>query len=267
MKRVGEVLKGRMPPEARREAADPAAGSVCPICQGAGYLRAEVPVGHPLFGRLQPCECLSALEVERHLEELQRFSNIEPFRDKSFGNFDTKMKGVEKAWDAARRFASEPYGWLLLRGPYGCGKTHLAAAIANQALSRRLPSLFTVVPDLLDHLRSTFGPSSEVDYDELFDKVRSTHLLILDDLGTESSTPWAREKLYQILNYRYNCRLPTVITTNREFHQIDERIVSRMTDRDLCVVIDMAGAEDYRQKEKGQRRTRSGARSASRTGR
>ena len=111
---------------------------------------------------------------------------------------------------------------------------------------RQTRVLFAIVPDLLDHLRSTFGPSSEVEYDERFEMIRDVPLLILDDLGTENTTPWAREKLFQIMNYRYNDALPTVITSNRKPEDIDPRIFSRMSDRALCeehIIIDSA---DYR---------------------
>jgi len=64
--------------------------------------------------------------------------------------------------------------------------------------------------------------------------VRSASLLILDDLGTQSATPWAREKLYQIFNYRYNAKLPTVITTSNDLGEMDPRIRSRMLDSRLC---------------------------------
>jgi DNA replication protein DnaC len=60
-------------------------------------------------------------------------------------------------------------------------------------------------------------------------------LLILDDLGTQSATPWAREKLYQIFNHRYTAQLPTVITTASRLDEIDPRIRSRMLDSRLCV--------------------------------
>ena len=90
--------------------------------------------------------------------------------------------------------------------------------------------MFVVVPDLLDHLRATFNPSSGTSYDRLFDEVRSSPLLILDDLGTQSATPWAREKLYQLFNYRYVAELPTVITTSAKLEDIDPRIQSRMLD-------------------------------------
>jgi len=88
--------------------------------------------------------------------------------------------------------------------------SHLAAAIANHRVARGHPALFVVVPDLLDHLRATFNPQSTVTFDQRFEEVRRAPLIVLDDLGTESATPWAREKLYQIFDYRYNARLPTV---------------------------------------------------------
>jgi DNA replication protein DnaC len=64
--------------------------------------------------------------------------------------------------------------------------------------------------------------------------VRTARLLILDDLGTQSATPWAREKLYQIFNHRYTADLPTVITTASRLDEIDPRIRSRMLDSRLC---------------------------------
>jgi DNA replication protein DnaC len=59
---------------------------------------------------------------------------------------------------------------------------------------------------------------------------------VLDDLGTQSATPWAREKLYQILNYRYETRLPTVITTSASLDELDPRIRSRIMDERVCFV-------------------------------
>lgn len=192
------------------------------------------------------------LELQR-FEDLERLSALEPFRDRAFENFDPKVHGVTDAYEVARRFARDPYGWLVLRGGYGSGKTHLAAAIANEALQARAQVLFAVVPDLLDHLRSAFAPNSPVQYDELFEGVRSTHLLVLDDLGTESATPWAQEKLYQIINFRYNYQMPTVVTTNRRLEQIDERILSRLRDQALCRIVEIS-AGDFRSLKPGQRR-------------
>ena len=146
------------------------------------------------------------------------------------------------------------------RGGYGCGKTHLAAAIANVAEQAGQRVVFAIVPDLLDHLRATFAPSSDIAYDALFEKVRESALLVLDDFGAENSTAWATEKLFQLINYRYNYRMPTVITTNhRLLAQMDERIRSRLSDLGLVrhVVIEAA---DYRERHTG-RPARGGSRS------
>ena len=88
--------------------------------------------------------------------------------------------------------------------------------------------LFAVVPDLLDHLRATFDPAKGVDYDERFEQIRRADLLILDDLGTENTTPWAREKLFQIFNHRYNERSATVVTSNHDIYEIEDRVRSRL---------------------------------------
>jgi DNA replication protein DnaC len=86
----------------------------------------------------------------------------------------------------------------------------------------------------LDHLRATFNPQSTVTFYQQFEEVRRISLLILDDLGTESATPWAREKLYQVFDYRYNARLPTVITTATPIEELDPRLATRMLDVSLC---------------------------------
>ncbi len=82
-------------------------------------------------------------------------------------------------------------------------------------------------------------------YDELFERVRRAPLLILDDFGEQATTPWAQEKLYQVINYRYNTRLPTVITTCLSLEEIEPRISSRMVDPRLSLVFNIT-APDYR---------------------
>src|SRR6185503_10674170 len=142
-------------------------------------------------------------------------------------------------------FAAHPQDWIAFSGAYGCGKTHLAAAIANEVTKQGEPALFVVVPDLLDHLRATFNPNSLTPYDKRFDEVRRAPLLVLDDLGTQSATPWAEEKLYQLFNYRYNARLPTVVTTNLGIDDLDPRLASRLGDEGMSEIIDIE-APDFR---------------------
>ncbi len=219
----------------------------CSICKGAGYLRADVPYGHPSFGKPIACECKEAERKAKRRRQLQEMSNLGAFYDKSFRNINTHVTGIQEAFSCAFEFAEDPHGWLLLIGPNGCGKTHLAAAIANKSLEDGALVLFATVPDLLDHLRAAFAPTSKEVYDQLFSRMREAEVLVLDDLGAQQSSPWANEKLFQLLNYRYNSRFPTVITANsRGLQGIDERIRSRLTDASLVTTVILDRAKDYR---------------------
>jgi DNA replication protein DnaC len=236
------------PPTQRVFDGNEQSGAPCPHCGGAGYYTRAVPFGHPHFGVLFPCVCKLAEQERRLQEELAHLSNLKSFRDKTFDRFDPNVPGVRRAYLRAVEYAQQPQGWLILFGGYGTGKTHLAAAIANAVLRRKQRVIFAIVPDLLDHLRATFGPDSPVAYDNRFELIREVSLLILDDLGTENTTPWAREKLYQLINHRYNEVLPTVITSNLAPEAIDGRIFSRMCDPALCQEIIRMNAGDYRQR-------------------
>lgn len=225
----------------------------CPHCGGLGYIVPDVPPAHPSFGRAQPCTCREAEREEARMSSLLKLSQLgmlkectfEAFLQEGLGLTKAKQRNLQTAYDRALAYAQNPQGWLVLKGGYGCGKTHLAAAIANLRLSTGHPVLFVNTPDLLDHLRAAYGPNSASSYDQRFDQVRGAPLLVLDDLGSQSNTDWAQEKLYQIFNHRYNARLPTIITTNEELESIEIRIRSRMVDPSLVQIITIL-APDFR---------------------
>ncbi|MEL7646040.1 MAG: ATP-binding protein, partial [Anaerolineaceae bacterium] len=182
-------------------------------------------IGHPELSSL-------------NLHARKTFESFSLRRDESIPSTDRAT--LTDALDAAQAFARDPQGWLVFIGPYGCGKTHLAAAIGNFHAQLGNPPLMVVVPDLLDYLRAAFAPNSSVSLDQRFEEIRSARLLILDDLGTQSATPWAREKIYQLFNYRYNAELPTVITTVNAPGEMDPRLQSRLSDARLCKVVIMS---------------------------
>ncbi len=238
------------------EESEPSPSSLCPICKGAGFVYADVPVGHSGFGKALPCRCTQEESNRERQNRLQRYSNLGSLTRFTFADLlpegrrgdPVSQEQFKRAYEAAKAFAKDPKGWLVLAGYSGCGKTHLAAAIANERISYGYPSFYITTPDLLHHLRSTFNPDSEIAYGEFFDQVRSTPLLILDDLGVQAGTPWAKEKLDQLLNHRFNNQLPTVIVTITPIEQLEDRIRTRLTDPDLCrayVVKEKPASSEY----------------------
>lgn len=224
----------------------------CPHCQGLGYVRADLPLGHPDFGKLQICVCRKDEVALHSRRRLYAISRLDELKDLTFANFEPRGRvglparqadSLEAAFNQAQQFARTMEGWLLFEGGYGSGKTHLAAAIANFAVSVGLPAIFITVPDLLDELR--FSYRSEEGFEERFEEIRQAPLLILDDFGTQNATEWAQEKLFQILNHRYINKLPLVVTTNLSLDQIEGRIRSRLSDPELVTVLRIL-APDYR---------------------
>ncbi len=227
--------------------------SNCPNCHGLGYVRHELPLHHPDFGKLQICPCRESQITTQIKEHLYKLSHLDELSHLTFDNFiprglfglmPKQADSLERAYNQAYHFSRTLKGWLVLQGNYGCGKTHLAAAVANFAVTIGVPTLFITVPDLLDMLRFAFN-DPEATFENRFEEIRSCQLLIIDDFGTQNATPWAQEKLFQILNYRYINHLPLLITTNLSDQDIDERIRSRMRDPEMVTRATIA-APDFR---------------------
>lgn len=207
-------------------------------------MRRNVPADHPDFGVPVACKCARDESEAKRGDRLAAYAQIGPLSRLTFRNLIERGRSAHprdqeqyrRCVEDARAFAEGPDGWLVLSGTSGCGKTHIAASIVNRLLERGEPALFVVVPDLLDHLRAAYQPAAEVAYDELFDRVRNAPVLVLDDLGTQAQTPWAREKLFQLINHRFNSRLPTVVTTNLHPDEIEDRLRTRLTDAAIARV-------------------------------
>jgi DNA replication protein DnaC len=207
-------------------------------------VRRSLPLGHPDFGKAFPCRCVRDESGDQRLERLQRFSNLRFYLRLTFDNLIPEGRSGDAAnrerfaaaTAAAKEFAANPNGWLVFSGPSGCGKSHLAAAIANRCIQQGTLTLFVGTPDLLDHLRAAYRPDSEVQFDSLFEQLSSVPVLVLDDLGGHSATPWAREKLFQLINQRFVAQMPTVFTTTASLDKLDERLQTRLTDPSLSRV-------------------------------
>jgi len=210
------------------------------------------------YTRLTSPSLSQVLQLEERKDHLLDFTgllSLQLLSSMTFETFDSKRanldlerrQNLEHAFRLARSFAESPDGWIIYQGDNGCGKTHLAAAIANYMIRNGKPVTFVVVPDFLDHLRSTFSPESKTTYDEVFERVKMAPLLVLDDFGEHSTTAWAQEKLYQLINYRYNARLPMVVTMccTLDDEGIESRVSSRLADPKVSLVFNIT-APDYR---------------------
>lgn len=223
----------------------------CEKCGGNGFFYLDVPVTDVRFGKVFPCQCVldrKRIEAITRLREMSGISDVE-LEQWTFEKFDVtrvmpqqgKSKAavvsyMRKAVDLVREFAENPQGWLILQGDVGTGKSHLAFAVANYRIQQAQAVYIAAVPDMLDVLRSAFNDEGDA-FEKRFDLIRSTPLLILDDLGSEKGSDWANERLYMIFNYRYQKRLPMLITTNDSLAlgtKIDRRIISRMSEGSLA---------------------------------
>jgi DNA replication protein DnaC len=213
----------------------------CPVCDDARWLNVDAPVGSPDFGTVVPCECQERVWGAHTRNRLRDYSDLGPLERMTFESMEpTGREGFvdpptfRRARDAAQTYSHDPMGWLIITGPSGTGKTHLAAAIANRLIADNRPAKFVSVPDLLDHMRATLersgGDPDADNFEGLFNHIIEAPMLVLDDLGVQSPTRWAEEKIDQVLSHRYARRLPTVITMSLTIEQMPDRLRTRVTD-------------------------------------
>ena len=191
---------------------------------------------------------------------MQTLSNLGPLSSITFESTSAEYLNsaqnpemFQKALAEATAYGNDPTGWIVFTGPHNSGKTLLAACLANEAIQKDLMTYFVSVSELLDHLRGAFAPDTDSQYDSLFEQIKSVPFLVLDDLNTNSSTPWAHEKLLQILNHRFNYKLPTVFTIRDPFDALDESISSKLqTNGEFSKLIEVGSKSQLTNSSLGQ---------------
>ncbi len=135
-------------------------------------------------------------------------------------------------------------------GGVGSGKTHIAVAILRAVVERGFSGRYCNVVDLLDDLRATFEPNAPQSGMEIIDGVVAADLVVLDDLGAEAPTGWVHDRLYQIINRRYEESRPTLVTTNLTLDDLDRQVGPRITSRlcEMCQKVDFPD-QDYRKRQ------------------
>ena len=127
-------------------------------------------------------------------------------------NYSEKLvKGIEKKG-------------LILVGNNGVGKTHLACSIANKLIENGTPIIYGTLINLLAELRNSYDTDNNISEMEIIKLYENIDLLIIDDLGKEKPSEWGLEKLFTIVNSRYENNLPVIITTNYNQNSLAERL-------------------------------------------
>ena len=228
-----------------------AATVICGICNDAQWL-ATPPAAAGNAPSLIPCSCQS--EQRAGSDQLSAYAGLGALSSRTFDTL--KKRGVRRNVDAesfwkiasqAQRFAAEPEGWLVVSGPVGSGKTHMAAAIANRIAEHGKPAKYVSALDIPDLVRSIeFGPDAE-DAKTSWQAIVDAPVLILDDFGASQPNARSEARLDQLLTNRTIQPLPTVVVLARPLDQLAERFKARLSNRHLCTSAEMltkASADD-----------------------
>lgn len=236
---------------------------ICPTCGKPLQTKIEI------LGMLRVvpvmCECqkreyeqqqqMRELEQKRlRLERLKKYSLMdEQFRECTFENFivdDENEKYYKLALNYCRRWQEmkQKNIGLLLWGLPGTGKSYLAFCIANKLIEQLIPVIAISSIGFLNMLKQTYSNYGQEGEAEIIAMFRNASLLVLDDLGAENETGWAKEKLYELIDFRYRDKKPLIVTTNLTPDQLKQKMtqqdkVPRTYDRliEMCYPIEVKG--------------------------
>jgi len=197
----------------------------CELCAGTGWTTVSDEPGAPV----RRCDCYAQADAERRLDQ----ALIPPrYRHATLGNFFTLNNSLDEAKMTAERFVAsfpEVETGLLLEGPAGVGKTHLAVAILRDLVSNHdATGRFVDYRDLLRSIQDSYNPVSETSELEILRPVLSADVLLLDELGTRRPTAWVRDTVTHVLNDRYQRQKLTLITTNYSDQGADATLEDRI---------------------------------------
>ena len=212
-------------------------------------------------GKIAPVVCVERCRMYHAAKQMEKFKETFnkakiplKYVDKTFADYVVHEHN-QNAVNWAHYIITTPISemqknGLYLYGDSGRGKTFLAAIIAQEMIQTYRTVIFGDVPSLLDDLRSTFNSKSEKQIEDVMNYLTKAEVLVLDDIGTEKATDWAVERLYLIINNRYNSGKITIVTSNYTLDELnyhynlaDSKIGDRITSRlkEMCSVARIGG--------------------------
>jgi DNA replication protein DnaC len=222
----------------------------CSLCHGTGMQILE--------GGARRCKCrvqsaISRLNEGSNIPPLFETCSIESYRPEP--NNMSQIRAQKYAQTLVSDYPAVDRG-LMLMGPVGVGKTHLAVGIIKSLTEKGIPGMFHEFGLLLKKIQSTYNNSSEATESSIVDPLLSTEVLVLDELGAAKPTEWVRDIMMLIINTRYNEKRLTIVTTNyldeptnpRE-ETLEDRIGVRLRSRlyGMCKTLHITG-QDFRMK-------------------
>jgi len=219
----------------------------CDRCNDTGFLGPGVKCPCRIQAEIKERWQMSGLSPEQERQTFGTFS-LEWYQDK-----ERHRKILEKCVEFAEQVcARQPVENLFLYGPVGTGKTHLCSSIANYVLQAGINVIYIKISQLLDLIREyKFSRDWDEQGQQKLKTLYRVDLLIIDDLGTETSTDFVREQLLLLLDERNNYRLPWVISTNLTPNEIGTMYEDRLSDRMLATsqILKFTGESVRRQKK------------------
>lgn len=224
----------------------------CAICDDTGWKSIDVDG----VSRVTRCDCVQQKASAQRLDHARIPPRYQRCTLDSFVTYQNEE--LLRAVDMARRFADAfpvVQKGLMLIGPPGIGKTHIAVSVLQDVIRRTgARGLYYDTRALLRDIRSTYNPVLHQAEMDVIRPVMEAELLVLDDLGAERLTDWVEETMSLIVNTRYNERRPTIFTSNYEdipdegemnslLVRVGFRLHSRL--REMCEFLEYDGP-DYR---------------------
>jgi len=205
------------------------------------------------------CDVFS-FERKMKLYNIVLNQDLERYQEKELRNFIINNENRFAINRVLKYLKEEEYKrgvGLLFIGKVGTGKTHLAISIWKEILKRKIAGIYINTVDLFHILRSRIGNESEISFEETLELVKKSKFLALDDLGVEKDTEFVNEILFSIIDYRYEKKLPTFITTNLTLDEIKRNLSERTVSRILgsCEIIFLNG-RDFRINGKKEQKER-----------